>query len=160
MVEAEGSYRKVIWSGVAFVVLIGLGVLYMGQGSGASLIPVRGKVTVDGQPLTKGLVIFYPNEKKGNLVTEEPRGKIDGDGNYELFSRAGSGAPAGWYQACVVAVEHRNSRHGVHGRPLPIIEAKYFDQKKSPLAVEVKHNASEGAYDLMVKGGSKKGKKP
>ncbi len=158
VVEAEVSYRKAIWSAVAIVALTSFGVLYIGWGSGTRLISVRGKVTIDGQPLKKGLVIFYPNEKKGNLGKEEPRGKIGG-GGYELFSRGGPGAAAGWYRVCVVAVEHRDAQSGVHGQPLPVIEAKYFDPKISPLEVEVRSDAPEGAYDLAVKSIPKRGRK-
>src|SRR5688500_9579370 len=49
-------------------------------------VHVEGVVTVDGQPLKRGYVIFFPNEEKGNVSQEEPRAEIQPDGKYVMLT--------------------------------------------------------------------------
>jgi hypothetical protein len=57
---------------------------YLGCGSGAvnlpTLIPVNGKVTYKGQPLTEGTVRFEPDDGYGRMAT----GKLQSDGSFIL----------------------------------------------------------------------------
>jgi hypothetical protein len=57
---------------------------------GDSLVPISGKVLIDGQPLTKGFVRFYP--AKGRVSS----GPIRSDGTFELTCfKTGDGAHLG-----------------------------------------------------------------
>src|SRR5262245_14795346 len=62
--------------------------------------PVKGKVTLNGQPLTSGTVITIPEAGRG------ARGEIGADGSFELqtFEKKKDGAVIGSHKVGVVAV--------------------------------------------------------
>jgi hypothetical protein len=55
--------------------------LMAGCGSGSGLAPVKGKVTLDGQPLEGAVVHFQPTAPGGSPSS----GVTDADGRYELM---------------------------------------------------------------------------
>jgi len=61
------------------------------------LAPVVGTVTVDGQPLAAGSIMFAPNAREGNVNSGKPAfGRIQSDGSYSLTTYSdGDGAIAG-----------------------------------------------------------------
>jgi hypothetical protein len=70
-----------------------------------ALVPVSGRVTVDGNPLQSGIVTFYPNQSRGNTYLRSTAGEIK-DGRYELLTYdkkggARKGVPPGWYRVVV-----------------------------------------------------------
>ena len=70
----------------------------VGCGSGPKLVKVKGKVSLDGEPLAGGIVIFYPQAPGGhqaNAVTES-----DGSFSLTTFS-TGDGAIPGDYKVLV-----------------------------------------------------------
>src|SRR5437879_6512281 len=91
--------------GCLLAVLIGCG-----KGD-PKLIPVDGKVTFGGKPLTTGTVIFVPDTSKGNESKEEPRGIIDSEGRYRLTTHIIDGAPPGWYKVTVSAAEQLDPKN-------------------------------------------------
>src|SRR4051812_13406743 len=68
-----------------------------------SFLPVTGKVTLDGKPLTVGTVSFRPDVTRGNTSMHIPTGEIDAQGNYTLVTIRKNGAPPGWYKVLVFA---------------------------------------------------------
>jgi hypothetical protein len=93
-------HRGLLFGGLATALLV-LG----GCGRKAEpLVPVRGKLTVKGQPLFAGTVVFYPDRENGNLTAGEPRGFIE-QGIYELYSDDAEGAPPGRYKVAMFAVK-------------------------------------------------------
>ena len=68
-----------------------------GDSGGPKLVPVVGKVMVDGQPLTAGdgvnASISYRPER-GSANTQEPAGEIDETGTYRLFTNGKEGRAA------------------------------------------------------------------
>ena len=62
---------------------------------------VSGTVTLDGQPLTKGNVAFYPAGSSGTAAT----GTISADGTYTVATGQQAGLPAGDYVIKVVAAD-------------------------------------------------------
>ena len=113
-------------------------------------VPVAGKVTMRGKPLTTGVVIFHPDSAKGNTLAHEARGEIDGQGNYQLSTAGKGGAPPGWYQVAVISVERRIDPQGVHGPPRWRINPRYGNPNRSGLAVQVLEDAPPEAYDLQL----------
>jgi len=111
---------------------------------GLKVVPVGGKVTVDGQPLTRGFITFNPDPAKGNNARVACTSRIGGDGQYALYTDDGShvkkGAPVGWYKVTI-------SNTPGDEKPLPV-NSKYADFAKTDLEVEVTPNAAEGDYDL------------
>src|SRR5258708_40050425 len=57
--------------------------------------PVRGKVTLDDQPLAAetAVVLFKPDAFKGNSSLWEPTANVDKEGNYSLTTNGKAGAP-------------------------------------------------------------------
>jgi hypothetical protein len=112
-------------------------------------VRVSGNVVLDGHPFTKGLVMFHANAKKGNTTQVIPSGHIDADGNYELRTGKSRGAPPGWYRVTVVPLPEAETREkGAAFKP-PFNE-KFTRDDHTPLHVEVKEGAKEGAYTLHL----------
>lgn len=115
--------------------------------SGPELIPVHGKITLDGKPLTSGGSVSFRDPS--GLI--QPSGAIVADGTYTLFlAPRQEGAPAGKYKVVVFASESREEAAKHNRLPLLTINRKYLDPKTTPLAVEVKKDAAPGAYDFAV----------
>jgi hypothetical protein len=112
--------------------------------SGPQYLPVQGKVTVNGEPLKTGLVVFIPDSAAGNASTEEFRGVIK-DGSYTLTGEK-DGALAGAYRIAVFASEGADSTK----EPTPLVDAKYNKADTSGLKAVVKPDATAGAYDFQV----------
>jgi hypothetical protein len=120
-------------------------------------VPVVGKITVNGEPLTTGTgyVLFRPDKAKGNDSPFEPGGTMDKDGNYRLSTKTKDGAPPGWYRVEVFvslppAGVPQGKRTAANAAPVSLIDTKYNSVETSGLAVEVVNNASPGAYDLAL----------
>src|SRR5262245_27234201 len=99
--------RKALpWVSAAFPLLALLAAGCADSGVGKTY-PVRGKVTIDGVPLTapNTVILFKPDTAKGNNSPFEPTGTVDGEGNYTLRTKGKKGAPPGWYRVAVTATE-------------------------------------------------------
>jgi hypothetical protein len=119
-------------------------------GDAVKLVPVVGRITVDGTPLTTGSVSFRPDKAKGNASPHEPAGDIDAQGNYKLYTALKAdtpkaGAPPGWYKVAVISAEP-----GVYPPRKFFIDPKYGNIRTSPLSVEVTEGAAPGAYDFKL----------
>jgi hypothetical protein len=121
-------------------------------GCGPRRLPVSGTVTVDGQPLNVGQLVFTPDTAKGNTARVVCTSRIK-DGRYNLEtngvtrSESGSGVPPGWYKVSFRILEESTKKH-----PLPPIDVngKFMDPERTPLSVEVKENPEPGAYDFKL----------
>jgi len=101
-----------------------------------NLVPVAGKVSVDGNPFKTGKVVFILASNP--IITAS--GRVE-NGAFELNTSGASGAPVGRYQVVVFA-----------GSPDPTnpIPPRYASPEETPLIVEVTANPQPGAYDLKV----------
>jgi hypothetical protein len=108
---------------------------------------VRGKVTVDDQPLTTGGVRFVPDKGKGNTSTQQPEAIISESGTYEVYTEKKAGAPPGWYKVVVVAKKNLDIAKPKEAESL--IDERYSSVDTTDLSIEVK---SGGDYDLKLKG--------
>jgi hypothetical protein len=127
-----------------------LAVLVGCQRSGSDkLVPVSGKVTLNGAPLTSGGVLFQPDVEKGNHSQHVPVGSLDAEGRYELSSATNKGATPGWYKVAISAQEPIDPQNP-YAPPKHLIHPKYTAASTSGLAVEVKSNAPAGSYDFEV----------
>ena len=103
--------------GAVLVCLLTFGLLPL-AGCGNSLpplAPVKGKVIVDGKPYTGGGFVKltpYTEQAAGPAVPSD--GKIDPNGNYEIFTGGKSGAPPGKYKV----LEMRRRRAQINARRL------------------------------------------
>jgi hypothetical protein len=120
-------------------------------GDEGNRVPVAGKVTFqDGKPLPRGVVIFSPDGAKGNKSLHEPRGPIDGEGNYKQSTTDRlSGVQPGWYTVTIISQEPYDESKSSWDPPW-LINRKYGNRQTSGLAVEVIENAEPGRYDFQV----------
>jgi hypothetical protein len=119
---------------------------------GVRRIPVAGTVTLDGQPLNGGHLLFTPDTAKGNTHQISCTSRIT-DGRYDLETNAvtrsdsGAGVPLGWYKVTFRILEESTKKH-----PLaPInVNDKFKSVDTTPLSIEVKDNPDPGAYDIKL----------
>ena len=118
--------------------------------SGDKLFPVSGKVSYKAEPLTTGTVILVADAAKGNATKHEPRGPIDGQGNFQVSTAGRPGAPPGWYKVAVIANKplNPNKPYAVTGSLLP---KKYGNANTSELTIEVTEKPADAAYDIFLK---------
>jgi hypothetical protein len=112
-----------------------------GCGSGSavppSLIPVKGKVTYKGQPVTKGIVRFEPDSGFGRMAT----GELESDGTFELTTlKPGDGVVAGEHRVTVSDFDKSLSKD----RAL----RKYGNGSNSGLKAEVTPEKNDFTFDL------------
>ncbi len=132
-------------------IMFALVAAFCGCSRPSDLVPVRGMVRLGDRPLPTGTVSLRADASKGNETQHHPTGVIGEDGRYELYTGEQKGAPPGWYKVVVFATSQLDDKGAAHpGMPQSIIHARYNDAATSPLAVEVKADALEGAYDLTL----------
>jgi hypothetical protein len=149
------SWRRLLGAAGA----LGVAWAAAGCGGGIDVVPVSGRVTVDGEPLRakSGNVAFVPDAAKGNTTTRVPTGYLDENGHYTLYYAQGKkGAPPGWYKVQVAAAAEgekvqmpRLKGHGPRPPP-PLFHSKFTRVKTSGLEVEVVRDPAPGAYDLKL----------
>jgi hypothetical protein len=118
-------------------------------GNVGKTVPVAGKVTLGGQPLSTGTIAFVANTQKRNLTPHVPGSEIDGEGNYKLITATKVGAPPGWYKVVIVSTEPPNPKDPFASRKT-FIDTRYGTAEKTPLEIEVIEGAPPGAYDFPV----------
>src|SRR5262245_10423017 len=87
------------------------------------LFPVKGKVTVNGQPVTSGQVSLMAISGGGEMSA----GAIDGSGNYTIFTSGGEGAPSGKYKVTVTPSMVPQAGGGMPKQPF---DSTYMDTQK------------------------------
>jgi hypothetical protein len=137
------------WLPLAVLCAFGLASL---AGCGVKRVPVSGTVTLDGQPLNAGVLVFTPDVAKGNKSNISCTSPVK-EGRYELQthgvtrSDSGAGVPLGWYKVTLRILLESTKKHPV----APInVNPKYMNVDKTPLSVEVKDNPEPGAYDFQM----------
>jgi len=133
-------------------VLLGLSTL---SGCGGpkikGLVPVRGTITFNGEPLEGAAVGFTP--KEFNNGDRLGTGKTDAQGRFELRTIGELGVLPGEYVVVVIKNEVVPGRQASPpGRPVPsvvksLIPTRYGDSKTSDLNVVVEQN---GHRDLQL----------
>jgi hypothetical protein len=124
--------------------LLALGALFLipcwgcGAGGGAvtALVPVKGKVTYKGRPLTSG-VVHFESDGYGRAAT----GKLQSDGSYTLTTlKEGDGVVAGEHLVTI----------GGFDKPLASDRTlkKYGSKRDSGLTAEVDAEHTEFNFEL------------
>ena len=112
--------------------------LIVGCGDGRpERVPVSGKVTIDGQPLTTGSVMFISETSRPAV------GEIQQDGTFSLFTyEANDGCIPGSYRVSISANESTETSQK------NLIPKKYFDHKTSGLSQEIVGPKSDIVFAL------------
>jgi len=115
--------------------------------SGIRRVPVSGTVTLDGQPLQGGVLMFNPDESMGNTARVGCSGPVK-NGRYSLVTSGvtqidtGTGAPLGWYKVTLLT--------DMPGTPPIKVDPKYLRPETTPLKVEIVEKPEPGRYDLQL----------
>src|SRR5262245_5085014 len=118
-----------------------------GCDSGVHRVPVSGAVTLDGQPLDRGVLLFHPDESRGNTARVSCTGPVS-NGRFKLVtsgvtkSDTGVGAPLGWYKGTWIA--------DLPGMAEIKVNSKFLNPATTPLAIEIVENPEPGRYDLQL----------
>jgi hypothetical protein len=115
------------------------------SGCGGHAAKVAGSVTLNGQPLTKGVVSFH-KDGGGALAT----GTIQPDGTYALSTGRGEGLEPGAYTVTVFANEMPKSDSFSEVLPKVLTPEVYKDKRTSPLKFTI--NRGENKIDLPLTG--------
>lgn len=107
-----------------------------GGGARSALIPVNGKVTYKGQPVTKGRIKFEPDG-----FGRPASGHLKPDGTYSLTTeKEGDGIVAGHHRVTV-------SDTGIKS-PRNILATKWANEAASGLTADVNSEHTEFSFDL------------
>jgi len=119
----------------------------LGCGSKGVMAPVRGKVTVDGQPVTSGQVSLIPlSDAKGTGASGPSSGNIE-NGSYTIKTGTKDGAPLGKYKVTVT----RSMMPSSDGKPATTTyDKKYSNAKETPIEIEVVASPKPDQYDLKL----------
>ena len=133
------------------LVVLGCAVLLAGCDQQESIGTVAGKVTIDGQPLTAGSVVFS-NQTAGISI----QANLGPGGAYQVRSHDKAGLPPGSYRVAVTPTVIGNGETPLAGKPLPeapplLIPVKYNDVKTSGLTAEVKAGENKPFDFALVK---------
>jgi hypothetical protein len=125
-----------LWIGLALICLGACGGCGSSEGARATLLPVKGKVTYKGKPLTQGIVKFEP-EGYGRRAT----GKLQADGTFVLGTfKEDDGAVAGSHQVFITDVDKNLAKDRAF--------QKYMFRSPKGLAAEVAPESIEFNFDL------------
>ena len=122
-------------------------------GCGIKRIPTSGKVTLDGQPMTEGVLQFIPDVSKGNNLRVSCSGPIS-NGRWDLVTSGmeradtGTGAPVGWFK---VIYTHPNEGSKAPGASAaPKVAAKYYREDTTPLSIELTDPPPPEGYTIEL----------
>ena len=127
-------------TGLSVALLAAMMVAYWGSGrssraAGPDLVPVRGAVTFDGQPVTAGTITFIPDDAAGT-VGPMSTGLLRDDGHYELLAPRGRrGAVPGRHRVTISTRTIGSDERRSARQPVP---AWYAQPHTSGLASEVR----------------------
>jgi hypothetical protein len=130
-------------AGLVWLLLVLSCLTLPGCGSGGKLATVRGKVTLNGQPLQGALVEFQPTDPGGSPSS----GMTDADGRYELmYTFDKSGAAPGEHVASIRTGGTRVDDSGREVECRECVPTKYNSQTELRRTVEPGRNVLD--FDL------------
>lgn len=124
-----------------------IAVFSLGCESRPEYVPVSGKVTIDGEPLTNGIVRFYPTE--GRMAG----GSLGPNGEFVLSTyKSGDGAKPGVYRVSVIASE-RVSETKVrwhapkkYSRPSSSGISEQIEGPRDDIAIDISWSGQKGPF--------------
>jgi hypothetical protein len=129
--------------GPALFLALGL-TMIVGCDSGPKRVPVQGEVTLDGQPLSGGVIHFYPDTEKGNQHRVDCLSPVR-NGKFNLLttavkdSESGDGVPLGWYKVYLYTEV---------SEVVIKIDPRFTDPARTPIEVEVVEKPGPGQYKI------------
>jgi hypothetical protein len=128
-----GTFVSAVVVALAFALLVSCGCGSSPRADGSAIVPVKGKVTYKGKPLTEGSITFEPDD-----FGREAHGSIKPDGTFVLTTfKEGDGAVRGLHRVAVTG-----SGKGVS------VPVKFRTPSSSKVEVEVSDAKTDYAIDL------------
>lgn len=115
-------------------------------------VPISGKVTYAGEPVTEGRIMFYPEDGRRMAM-----GAIDAAGHYELTTYdRGDGAFLGTHKVVIDAVRENSAGPASPAEELQaedpgfvrLVPSVYADRKSTPLTAEI--SEADDAMDFEL----------
>lgn len=107
-------------------------------GSRPPTIPVQGKITYKGQPVTQGMVTFQAVKPAEGYPQRPATGTINPDGTYQLATfEAGDGVIPGEYKVAVVSKTGEDTLDNPNAVAKWLIPEKYGTADKSGLTATI-----------------------
>jgi hypothetical protein len=122
-------------------------------GCGIKRIPTSGTVTLDGEPMTRGVLQFIPDVSKGNKLRLACSGAIS-NGRWNLATSAmerrdtGTGAPVGWFKVTYTDPHEGSRAPGMTAGPK--VAAKYQQEDTTPLSIELTDPPPAEGYKIEL----------
>jgi hypothetical protein len=144
-VHRDRPRHAVITGGRALIAISAISLVALGCGDGRpTRVPVAGRVTIDGQPVTRGAISFMP--------VNGPRpagGQLDSEGKFVLtLYEKGDGVPEGKYRVAVTGVEYIGETAQKWHAP-----KRYSSVETSELKVNIDGPQEDLVIDLTWDGG-------
>ncbi len=124
-----------------------------------TLVPVSGKITIQGLPLPFGTITLVPNDdnatkpdtisRRGLGAKSQPNGTIGADGSYSLMTDGKPGAPQGIYKVTIFSIKPSTQEEGMKP-PVWAASQDYSDASKSGLTLVVAEGRAAGAYNIAL----------
>jgi hypothetical protein len=146
------SSARPLTAALCLITLIGCG-----SKGGKNNVPVSGRVTLDGEPLTTGGQVSFIPFDQGAGASETIGGTIDPSGGYKVFSGGKEGAPPGRYKV-TVSPSMTPVKDSGPAMPRMPFDQSFGDSSRTKLFVEVKADAPPGSYDLKLTKAKESGK--
>jgi len=136
--------------------------LLAGCGSGRpETVPVSGKITYDGKPVTEGKIVFHPEQGRS------ASGQIGPDGSYTLTTfDKGDGAVLGKHRVTIKSTrvtgpqqpksfaeevaqgQQKDAKPSPGGQVQWLVPAKYAAKKTTPLTADVTRDGEPIDFDI------------
>jgi len=117
-------------------------------------VPVSGRVTWQGKPLTSGRVVFHPQAIAEGLPRRPATGDLDAAGRFELTTfRNGDGAVPGSYRVCIFSyLSDQTGAEDDVSIPETVwrIPERYGDPSRSGLGATVPVGSEPLTFDFQL----------
>ena len=138
---------------IAITIIFSLMVLLTGCG-GSDIQPIHGKITLNGNPIGPGDILFIPDSSKGTKG-KGATGSFEADGVYTLTTyNKGDGALVGHHRV-VIRPRAPGAKPGEeffgNPRTLAPIAPKYGINSQTPLKAEVIAGEDQIDFDLDIR---------
>src|SRR5262245_54399123 len=124
-------------------------------GCGIKRIPTGGKVTLDGEPMTEGVLQFIPDASRGNNLRVSCSGPIS-NGRWNLVTSGmeradtGTGAPVGWFKVIYTLPNEGSKAPGASGTAAPKVADKYRREDTTPVTIELTDPPPAEGYKIEL----------
>ncbi|UUO07289.1 carboxypeptidase-like regulatory domain-containing protein [Blastopirellula sp. J2-11] len=117
-----------------------------GRGNPLGLVPVSGRVTLDGAPLADATVSFIPEQGR------PASGTTNAEGRFELTTLdPGDGVMPGDHKVTVMKYADHDAEKNPYARLVSLVPVHYVELKTTPLTVSVPKSGDSNVEITLAK---------